>query len=191
MSVVAHVGVDNGGKEEAATHGVRLWTVDDVVTALTLQLSPLDLVPCFQAGALAADVLAEVQWKRTHGERKRVRIVAEFIHSAGWATQSAAVQAGSPKDAPLLTEDAAMLLVDQELLAQNCNVSCTREQVRLAFEYLTNPLVGVATWTDASKGAIVIVSPPPTDIAAQNRLSKVPLRSPGRKSGGRSRRAPR
>ena len=49
-----------------------------------------------------------------------------------------------------------MLLVDQELLAQGCRVSCTREQVRAAFEWLTNPLVGVAVWTPDRSGIVIV-----------------------------------
>ena len=106
---------------------------------------------------MAADKLTDILWSRDPCQSKRVQITAQIVRSAGWTTQCAAAQAGSPADSPLLTEDAAMLLVDQELAGQGAHVNCTREEVRLAFEWLTNPLVGSATWTP-DKNAIVITS---------------------------------
>lgn len=68
------------------------------------------------------------------------------------------MHANTSSDAPVLTEDAAMLLVDQDLTAQGAHVNCTREEVRLAFEWLTNPLNGPAVW-NADKTAIIICKP--------------------------------
>ncbi|HEX5275176.1 MAG TPA: hypothetical protein VFW34_07865 [Candidatus Rubrimentiphilum sp.] len=62
-------------------------------------------------------------------------------------------------DAALLTLDAAMVLVDEALAAAGSQRACTREETQLAFEYLTNPIVRQAVWTDASQSSIVIISP--------------------------------
>jgi DNA primase len=62
-------------------------------------------------------------------------------------------------NAPMLTLDAAMVLVDEALALAGSRRACTREETELAFEYLTNPIVGHATWTDTSQTSIVIVSP--------------------------------
>lgn len=159
----ALIGSESGsGQQEALseikTHGVSLWGADDIAYALRAGLTALDVEAAFAPGAIAQQVLPDIVWARDHGQRKRVRIIAEIIRSTGWTTQSAAAQANTPADAPALTQDAAMLLVDQELAAQGSHVNCEREEVRLAFEWLTNPLNGAAVW-NAEKSAIVIVAP--------------------------------
>ncbi len=140
---------------EIKTHGVSLWGADDIAYALRAGFGPLDLQAAFAPGAVAQEVLPDILWARDHGQTKRVRIIANIIRSAGWTTQCAAAQANMPADAPVLTQDAAMLMVDQALAAENCRVNCTRDGVRLAFEWLTNPLNAFATWT-ADKAGIVI-----------------------------------
>ncbi len=137
-------------------HGVSLWGNDDLAMALQHEFTLMELLPAFASGVVASDVLPDILWERNHGCAKHALIVTQSIRSAGWATQTGAAQAGGAADAPVLTEDAAMLLVDQELLAQGCRVACTREQVRAAFEWLTNPLTGIAVWTP-DRGGIVIV----------------------------------
>jgi hypothetical protein len=139
------------------THGVALWCAEDLVMALESRLSPMELEAVFAPGVVAQEVIPDILWAREHGPRKRVGIIADIIRTAGWTTQCAAAQAGSPTDAPLLTEDAAMLLVDQELASQGAHVNCTREEVQLAFEWLTSPLVGIAAWAP-DKSAVVICS---------------------------------
>jgi len=62
-------------------------------------------------------------------------------------------------DAPRLTVDAAMLLVDAALRAAGSTQACTREEVDAAFTHLTDPLVGSATWLDPSRSAIAILEP--------------------------------
>lgn len=51
-----------------------------------------------------------------------------------------------------------MLLVGQTFAAQGCQVARSREDVRIAFEWLTNPIVGIVTW-NTDKTAIVVVQP--------------------------------
>jgi hypothetical protein len=63
------------------------------------------------------------------------------------------------KDAALLTLDAAMVLVDEALAAAGSQRACTRAEAQLAFQYLTNPIMGQAVWTDAAQSAIVVTSP--------------------------------
>ena len=52
-----------------------------------------------------------------------------------------------------------MLLVDAALRNAGSTQACTKEEVRLAFEHLTNPLTGAAVWTGDTRTAIVITSP--------------------------------
>ncbi len=78
----------------------------------------------------------------------------------GAATNGAVSANGATRagDAALLTIDAAMVLVDEALAAAGSQRACTREETQLAFEYLTNPIVRQAVWTDASQSSIVILS---------------------------------
>ena len=53
-----------------------------------------------------------------------------------------------------------MIAVDDGLRNAGSTQACTRDEVRLAFEYLTNPMVRAAAWADDARTAIVILSPP-------------------------------
>ena len=139
---------------ELQVHGVSAWSIDALAMALTIGATPLELRALFEPG-FAEDKVNDILWARNHGEPKRVRMVAGIIRSVGWASQRAAAESNSPTTAPLLTEDAAMMLVDQALAAQGAHVNCTHEQVRAAFEWLTNPLVGRATWAADATGIVV------------------------------------
>jgi hypothetical protein len=155
------IGLDVGEQvemeEEIKTHGVSAWSVDDVATLITLRANPLEILPMLQPGVIAGDVLQDIIWDRNHGKAKRVRIIAEILRASAWATQSVAVETGPPAQAPVLTEDAAILLVDQELISRGSHVSCTRDELRLAIDYLTNPLIGAAVW-DSEKNGLVVLS---------------------------------
>jgi hypothetical protein len=84
---------------------------------------------------------------------KRVRVVAALIQQSGWDLQTTAARTGAPADAPLLTIDTAMALVDQALARLGSTQGCTREEVRLAAEYLASPAIAAAHMVDS---AIVI-----------------------------------
>lgn len=143
--------------QELQTHGVSAWSVDTLIMALTIQATPRELEALCTPG-FAEDGINDILWARNHGEAKRVRTIAEIIRSVGWTTQLAAAQANSPATAPLLTEDAAMLLVDQELAAKGCHVNCTREEVRAALAWLTSPIAAAAEWTPDKTGVVILRS---------------------------------
>jgi DNA primase len=145
-------------EEEIKTHGVSAWSVDDLATLITLRANPLEILPMLQPGVVASDVLQDIIWERNHGKAKRVRIVAEILRASAWATQCVAVDTGPPANAPVLTEDAAILLVDQELISRGSHVSCTRDELSLAINWLTSPLVGAAVWDTAKSGLVVLSS---------------------------------
>ncbi|MGC1380468.1 MAG: hypothetical protein WA814_05540, partial [Candidatus Baltobacteraceae bacterium] len=140
---------------ELLTHGVSAWTIDDLVAALEQRLGPLELRTCFAPG-YAGDAILDVLWERKHGERKRVRYAAETIVREGWAAQLAAAAQADPADAPHLTVDAAMLLVQTELTRVGATRACTRTEAQLAFEHLTSPIAGTAVWLDGAREAIVV-----------------------------------
>jgi len=141
---------------ELHTHGVTALTVSDLRTLLCLGATPLELRQILKPG-FACDFLSDLLWERTHGERKRIAVVADLIRREGWNAQVTAAQQGGPANAPLLTVDSAMLLVDAALRAAGSVQACTRDQVQAAFSHLTDPLVGHAVWTDPTRGAIVIL----------------------------------
>lgn len=104
------------------------------------------------------NVIETLLWERLHGEGKRVRLICDYLREAGWAAQVAAAEQGPPENAPRLTADAAMLLVDQRLASEGSAASCTRGEVEAAFAYLTNPRVGIAVWVNPqTRDAIVVV----------------------------------
>jgi DNA primase len=141
--------------QELKTHGVSAWTLDDLTTALLAGANAYELRPCFEPG-YAADGLMDLLWNRDHGLGKRVRVVAVLIQQAGWDLQTTAAHSGTPADAPLLTIDTAMALVDQALARLGSTQGCTREEVKLALEYLASPANGSAQSADSS---IVIIAP--------------------------------
>jgi hypothetical protein len=144
---------------ELLLHRVSAWTIYDVCTALEKRLDSLELRACFAPG-YAGDAMVDVLWERDHGERKRVTFLAETIAREGWAAQVAVAEQADPANAPHLTIDAAMLLVQEQLTRAGATRACTRAEVQLAFEYLTNPTSMKAVWLDASRGAIVITRAP-------------------------------
>ena len=156
----ALVGITGGSAQkeavsEAKTHGVSLWGVEDLVCALQHGFSPAELAPAFGPGVIAQEALMDILWARNHGVKKRVSMIAGILRDTGWTTQCGAAASNTPADAPLITEDAAMLLVDQTLAAQGAHVNCSRDEVRLAFEWLTSPLSGAAVWTPDKTGIVI------------------------------------
>jgi DNA primase len=139
--------------KELQNHGVSAWTVDDLSTLLRLGSNPLEIRALFAPG-FAADALDDLLWERRHGRAKRVQLIAGAIVRTGHTTQAA--YRGDPSQAPRITEDVAMVLVDQDLAAQGSAATCSRADVQAAIDYLANPLVGLVV-RDAD-GSIVIPS---------------------------------
>jgi hypothetical protein len=140
--------------QELKTHGVSAWTLDDLTTALLAGANAYELRPCFEPG-YAVDGLMDLLWNRDHGLGKRVRVVAALIQQAGWDLQLTAARTGTPADAPLLTIDTAMALVDQALARLGSMQGCTREEVELAWQYTANP---ASAKGECNAASIVITS---------------------------------
>jgi|GEM_PF-2250491 len=124
---------------EPQTHQVSAWTVDDLAVLLEMRANPYEMRDLF-APTVVNDRIMDLACRRNHDEAKRVRIAAQIIAESGWQTQCAAAHGGSVADAPVLTEDAAMLMVDTALAAQGSHVNCFRNDVRAAFTWLTSRL---------------------------------------------------
>jgi DNA primase len=144
--------------QELQTHAVTALEAADLCALLQGGATALDLQTVLQPG-FAGDFIADWHWQRRHGEAKRIATVAALTAREGWSAQLTAAQQGGPANAPRLTVDAAMLLVDAALKTAGSAEACTRDQVRLAFEALTNPSNGIAVWDDDSREAIVVLRP--------------------------------
>jgi DNA primase len=140
--------------KELHNHGVSAWTVEDLQTLLRIGANPLEMKALFAPG-FASDGLEDLLWERHHGCAKRVRLIADAIVRVGWATQAG--YRGAPAGAPRITEDVAMVLVDQDLAAQGSAATCSRDDVRAAFDYLASPLVRLVE-RDAADQSVVVLS---------------------------------
>jgi hypothetical protein len=80
-----------------------------------------------------------VLWERRHGRPKRVALIADAIVRSGWAMQQS--YRNAPDEAPRLTEDVVMVLVNEDLVVQGSAARCDRDDVRAALGYLESPLV--------------------------------------------------
>ncbi len=129
--------------DELQTHGVTALTVPDLQTLLHIAADAVELERVLVPG-YASDVLAGVLWERSHGAAKRVATVAELIAREGWSVQRNAAEQRAGNDAPQLTVDAAILLVDTSLHDLGSTQACTRDEVVSAFAWLESPNVGIA-----------------------------------------------
>jgi DNA primase len=138
--------------KELQNHGVSAWTVNDLTTLLRVGANPFEMKALFAPG-FASDALDDLLWERHHGRAKRVRLIADAIVRTGYTTQTA--YHGEPSQAPRITQDVAMVLVDQDLAAQGSSATCSRGDVQAAIDYLTNPLVGLAV-RDADESIVIL-----------------------------------
>jgi hypothetical protein len=143
--------------QELQTHRVTALTIADLQTLLHVGASALDVQSILQPG-YASDVIADLLWQRHHGDAKRVVTAAYLIQQAAWNVQITAAKQGGPANAPRMTVDTAMVLVDDALRRSGSAQACTREVVELAFSLLTSPEQARATWADAGKSSIVALA---------------------------------
>jgi DNA primase len=144
--------------DECSNHGVSAWSIDDLCRLLELGVGAFELRPMLEPG-IAENARTEIEWQRMHGVAKRATVVCDGLVEAGWNAQVAAADFHAPADSPLLTEDAGMMLVDDYLRSHGSHTPCSRDEIRDAFAYLTHPRIGLATWTDKTRSAIVILAP--------------------------------
>jgi DNA primase len=143
---------------EAQKHQVAVWSVDDIARVLQGNYNLLELRQLFEPGVVE-DKLDDLEWEAAHGLKRRIRVVCALIKTAGWNAQKRAVKDGRADQAPRLTLDAAMFLVNEALSAAGSDRAVTREEVYAASEHLTDPLVAEAVRIDGSHGAIVLTMP--------------------------------
>jgi Restriction endonuclease len=141
---------------ELHAHDVSAWTVDDLATAVEAAVNPLELRWAFTAG-FAEDALGDVLWERSHGIRKRIAVIAEMLQQIAAREQRIALTA-SPSIAARLTVDSAMICVNESLARSGSEARCERADVLAAFDWMTQPLVGIAVWVEAARDAIVVTT---------------------------------
>ena len=129
--------------DELQLHRVTAITVPDLQTLLHVGADALEVKGVLAPG-YASDVLADTLWERTHGAAKRVATVALLVEREGWKAQLVAAEQAAAAEAPPLTVDAAMLVVDEALRALGSTRACTRGEVEEAFAWLSSPNVGLA-----------------------------------------------
>jgi Restriction endonuclease len=142
--------------QELHTHVVTAMTIADLQTLLHIDATALEVETILQPG-YAGDVISDLLWQRRHGPAKRIATLAYLVQREGWNAQTTAAKQGGPGNAPNVTVDAAMLIVDEALRAAGSTEACTRDDVSLAFELLTNPAIGSAAWSDASKSSLIVL----------------------------------
>jgi hypothetical protein len=121
--------------QEIQTHAISVWTIDDVITALCIDVDTYECRALFAAG-FVYDRLADLEWSRTHGEEKRANVVRDILRREGYAAQSTLAGHVAAADAPVLTLDAAMLLVETALRHAGAEACATREEVHDAMDDL-------------------------------------------------------
>ena len=129
--------------DELRTHKVSLWTVDDIVSALRIDVDAFECRELFAPG-LVHDDLAALAWKRIHGTEKRGLIIRQILRREGYATQSSLVGHVARDQAPVLSLDAAMLLVESELQKAGIGDMATRDEIQVAMDDLVRAEEAVA-----------------------------------------------
>ena|GEM_PF-6894423 len=97
--------------QEIQLHAISVWTVADIITALRNDVDAYECRALFAPG-FVTERLADLVWSRSHGEEKRELVVREILRREGYAAQCTLIGEVTPADAPVLSLDAAMLLVD-------------------------------------------------------------------------------
>lgn len=120
---------------ELKNHRVSCWTIDDIVAALRIDVDALECRDLFAPG-FVREALAALEWQRTHGAEKRVLFVRNTLRREGYATQRSLVGSVARDDEPVLTLDAAMLLVEAELQKAGISDMATREEIKVAMDDL-------------------------------------------------------
>jgi hypothetical protein len=122
--------------QEIQAHAISVWTVEDVITSLRIDVDPHECRALFAPG-FVYDRLADLEWNRAHGDEKRAAIVRQILRREGYAAQCTLVGHVAAADAPVLTLDAAMLLVETALTHAGAAACATSVEVRAAMNDLT------------------------------------------------------
>jgi hypothetical protein len=122
--------------QEIQAHAISVWTVADLITALRNDVDTYECRDLFAPG-FVSERLADLEWSRSHGPEKRALIVRQILRRDGYAAQCTIVGEVPPSEAPVLSLDAATLLVETALHHVGATSGATREEVQAAMDDLT------------------------------------------------------
>jgi hypothetical protein len=120
---------------ELRVHGVALWTVDDLISALEAQIGPDEMRPLLEAGR-AEPALRALLWERDHGSRKRVAVIADRMVHALWQTQLTLATTVPFEQTPVIGEETLFVLVDQALATEGLTEGARLDEARAAIVLL-------------------------------------------------------
>jgi bifunctional non-homologous end joining protein LigD len=122
---------ERGIDAELATHGVALWTIEDLIALLECQLdhpiSWLSLRPLFAAGRVA-DAVVAFRGEHVFGAYKRARVALTYALQQGLAYQTSLATEGAAIDAPL-TVDALTMLVNERMAREGMLGRCSTADI--------------------------------------------------------------
>jgi CRP-like cAMP-binding protein len=122
--------------QEVDTHAISVWTVGDIITALRLDVDTFECRELFTKG-FVYERLDDIEWNRRHGPEKRAEVVRRLLRREGYAAQCTIAGEVPAADAPVLSLDAAMLLVETALRRESATAGATRDEIQAAMDDLT------------------------------------------------------
>ncbi len=142
--------LDGALDQELDTHGVGLWTVDDLVSLINAQVQhPIawsSLRPLFAKGR-QSQAIADFVFAHLHGARERALVAFRYVMEEGLSYQRSLAQNDpeiQPVDAPL-TAEALTMLVNERLANEHDEGRMGVEDIRAAIALATHPAIGFAS----------------------------------------------
>ncbi len=120
---------------EIGVHKISVWTVDDLVDAIGNDVDAYECRDLFAPG-FVHDALGDLVWSRTHGKEKRLAILRDVLRREGYAEQRNLVGHLQPADMPVLTLDAATILVEAALQKAGIAAAPSRDELQEAIHDL-------------------------------------------------------
>ncbi len=122
---------------ELHVHKISAWTVDALITAIGNDVDAFECRELFAPGYVD-DALGDLVWLRAHGKEKRLAILRDVLRREGDAEQRTMVGRVKPADMPVLTLDAAMILVTSAMQRAGSTVAPDRDELRQAMNDLVS-----------------------------------------------------
>jgi hypothetical protein len=120
---------------ELDTHRVSAWTTDDLLAAIGNDVDTYECRSLFAPG-FVHDALGDLVWSRTHGKDKRLAILRDLLRREGYDEQRRLVGRMRASDMPVLTLDAATILVATALQKAGIDAAPTRAELQQAMDDL-------------------------------------------------------
>ena len=119
--------------KELQNHGVSAWTVDDLTKLLRVGANPLEIKALFAPGFASDAVEISFGSAPTAALNACASLpMPSFARGSRLNRHTMAIHRKRRE----ITEDVAMVLVDQDLAAQGSSATCSRAEVRAAIDYL-------------------------------------------------------